>query len=457
MILLAGTTGELGRKIARELVRQRRLVAALSRNEETDRICEALMTVPVRGDLTNRASLSQACAGKEIVICSATAIGRDDETIEEVDGRGVQNLIAAASAAKVKHFVFLSFPEMKTQFELQTAKREAEAALEHGDMPYTVLQPWYFSSNWVWGEPFGYSRTRNRFTILGTGNEPNSWISPDDVAAVTAGVAGNPAYFRKKLEFGGAVPMTPRQIVDELKQAGANPEVDTVTVDDLQKAFDAAPDPRSRSISALRLEAAKGKIVQPGAVASMMRRDLRTELAASLRPMPSINFRDDDLIVAYGKPEAPTYIHVPAELYRNSPMTDQQLRATVDTVKDAAVVATFPKGGHVARKTVYLNLDKLRPVIPQGPQPPRTKVEPGSHTGGWQVVLQNRTAGHQDSLFLLKEEVLRQCTEFPSNTSVQTEDLDRLVGEGGVVAWLPLQGGTATGCACYLLNLTSFA
>jgi nucleoside-diphosphate-sugar epimerase len=61
----------------------------------------------VEGDLKDRASLDRACAGTAAVITTPTAIlsQQQGDTFASVDLRGQMQLIDAAGAAKVGHFV----------------------------------------------------------------------------------------------------------------------------------------------------------------------------------------------------------------------------------------------------------------------------------------------------------------------------------------------------------------
>ena len=64
---------------------------------------------PVIGDLKDADSLAACCTGVEAVVSTAnSALRGGDDTVESVDRQGSSNLIDAASAAGVRHFVFTS-------------------------------------------------------------------------------------------------------------------------------------------------------------------------------------------------------------------------------------------------------------------------------------------------------------------------------------------------------------
>jgi uncharacterized protein YbjT (DUF2867 family) len=63
------------------------------------------------------------------------------DSIQSVDLEGQLGLVQAASTAGVRHFVFISFPEVSVQFPLQDAKRAVERALVASGMSYTINAP----------------------------------------------------------------------------------------------------------------------------------------------------------------------------------------------------------------------------------------------------------------------------------------------------------------------------
>ena len=71
-ILLTGASGFVGGHLLQELIRQGHGVRALSRSEQSDRVLAAAGAQPVRGELTDQASLDQATQGVQAVFhCAA--------------------------------------------------------------------------------------------------------------------------------------------------------------------------------------------------------------------------------------------------------------------------------------------------------------------------------------------------------------------------------------------------
>jgi uncharacterized protein YbjT (DUF2867 family) len=115
MILVVGATGTLGAEICQRLRARRLAVRALVRATANQSRLSALSAAAVDlcwGDLKDAASLREACHGADVVIstASSTLSRQGGDSIETVDRQGQLSLIAAARAAGVEHFTFVSIP-----------------------------------------------------------------------------------------------------------------------------------------------------------------------------------------------------------------------------------------------------------------------------------------------------------------------------------------------------------
>ncbi|NLG63550.1 MAG: NAD(P)H-binding protein, partial [Candidatus Cloacimonetes bacterium] len=108
MIVVAGATGSLGSRIVEGLRERRENVRALVRPTSNHSALQQAGVPVIYGDLTQPATLERALAGARVVITTATTSKKNDDTIENVDVAGNQNLIEAARKAGVEHFVFIS-------------------------------------------------------------------------------------------------------------------------------------------------------------------------------------------------------------------------------------------------------------------------------------------------------------------------------------------------------------
>src|SRR5262245_66239391 len=85
---------------------------------------KALQPEVIIGYLKDRRSLDAACRGVTAVIstASSTLSRQEGDSIESVDRQGQVNLVDAAEAVGVKHFVLISFPNVDIDFPLQIGR-----------------------------------------------------------------------------------------------------------------------------------------------------------------------------------------------------------------------------------------------------------------------------------------------------------------------------------------------
>lgn len=107
-ILVTGATGKVGSRLAKRLAgrgdRVRALVREPRRASELGRDVEL-----VKGDLLDETSLADAVRGLDVVVhCAAFFRGATPEEAHAVNDLGTRHLFAAARAANVERFVFMS-------------------------------------------------------------------------------------------------------------------------------------------------------------------------------------------------------------------------------------------------------------------------------------------------------------------------------------------------------------
>lgn len=208
MILVVGATGLLGGAIAQHLLLQGQPVRILVRqNSPSEQLALQGMATsakslinagaqPVYGDLKDRTSLDAACAGIDTVITTANAALRGgDDNVESVDTQGTMNLIDAAKAAGVKHFIYTSVPaaDPNSPVPLFAAKAKCEAHLKESGLTYTILKPGVFMEVWtgmVIGVPL---RAGQPVTLLKQGATKAPFVSMADVAAYAIVSVEHPA------------------------------------------------------------------------------------------------------------------------------------------------------------------------------------------------------------------------------------------------------------------------
>jgi uncharacterized protein YbjT (DUF2867 family) len=256
MILIVGATGQLGCAVCRQLAAQGRAVRGLVRphNVAKAEALRAMGVETVAGDLKDPASLAKACHGIETVISTASATlsrcAGDD--IDSVDRQGQLNLVEAARAAGVRHFIFVSFPAFARAFPLQDAKRAVEARIQASGMAYTLLHPMHFREVWL-GPSLGFDLAGGTARLFGEGDGPVNWIALDDVRDAVAACVDNPRVANKTLPLAGVEALSQRQVAERFERHTGRPlTLQSMPLPDLEAMY-RSDDPLQQSFAALML------------------------------------------------------------------------------------------------------------------------------------------------------------------------------------------------------------
>lgn len=180
-VLVVGAHGQVGQHVTRLLAEHDDHSAyGMVRKPAYDADIEALGATPVRGDVTDPASLDDAFASRDAVIFAAGSGGED---VWGVDCEGAKHCVDAAEAHGVDRFVMLSSmgadaPESGPEGlqEYLEAKAEADDSLRESGLTWTIVRPGALTD-----EP-GTGRIRTG-SDLGWADEAEATIPREDVAA----------------------------------------------------------------------------------------------------------------------------------------------------------------------------------------------------------------------------------------------------------------------------------
>lgn len=231
-ILVVGATGQLGGTIVKKLLAIGKPVRILERqNSPSEAMAKQGLAFSAAelvsagaqaaiGDLRDRASLSQACQGVDVVITTANTVLRDFD-IEGVDLKGSISLIDTAKAMGVKHFIFISAfgSDPNSPDPVMRCKALVEQRLRESGLAYTILAPGVFMEVWVAmvvGNPL---RSGQPVTLVGKGDHHHSFVSRNDVADYAVAALDNPAAVNSVINIGGPTPYSWTEIVQIVRDA----------------------------------------------------------------------------------------------------------------------------------------------------------------------------------------------------------------------------------------------
>ncbi len=225
MILIVGASGHLGSAAARRLLEHGKAVRVMTRNPASVAQLKRLGAEVVSGDLRNPASLRNACQGVEQILACAHALnGKGDNNPHTVDDLGNRQLIEAAKATGVKHFIFISIrgasPESRLPFF--RIKSAVESSLHASGMPFTILRPTAYMD--LWGELIGLPiLQQGKATLFGSGNNPINFVAVDDVAAVACAVLEQGRALNQAIEVCGPENLSMNQVAQIFESLAGRP------------------------------------------------------------------------------------------------------------------------------------------------------------------------------------------------------------------------------------------
>ncbi len=221
MILVAGATGSLGRKIVRGLADKGRHVRALVRRPAALENFEHEGVSAVLGDLRDPDSLQRACEGVSVVVTTASVSKTGGDSVENVDILGNQHLIEAAARAGVQRFVFVSTlgAAEDSPVPVFRAKGITERRLRESGLPHTILQPNAFMDVWFPALVERQAFSGEPVTLVGESRRRHAFIAEADVAAFAVASLLGGGRGDTTLPLGGPEAMTMLQVVHAYEQA----------------------------------------------------------------------------------------------------------------------------------------------------------------------------------------------------------------------------------------------
>jgi NADH dehydrogenase len=229
-IVVAGGTGLLGREITSALLDAGHQVTVASRaNPEKDPLDPRARWV--RGDVMETDSLGEALAGSDVVVDAVQFPNSPIEnpkkglTFERIDLGGTKNLVDAAKAAGVGHFIGLSGvgAAEHAEYPWLRYKWQEEQHIIASGLTYTIFRP-----SWIYGERdvalnrfLGFAKFLPFIPVVGNGKTLVNPLFVGDLGVHVAAAVGNEAAKDRTFEMGGPTVMTMDEVIRvTLKVAG---------------------------------------------------------------------------------------------------------------------------------------------------------------------------------------------------------------------------------------------
>jgi nucleoside-diphosphate-sugar epimerase len=207
MILVTGGAGVMGRRLVQGLLDRGERVRVLDR--AGTRLDDPRVELR-HGDVTDPASLAGIFDGVDTVFhLAAILIAHDPSAFERVNVGGTRNVLAGASAAGVKQFIFVSSASVvypKTT-AYSRSKQECERLVRaQTGMHWTIVRP-TLAYNENGGEEFrmfmDYLRKFPVVPFIGRGGALKNPVHVDDLMQGFLAVVNNPVAYGKTYNFSG--------------------------------------------------------------------------------------------------------------------------------------------------------------------------------------------------------------------------------------------------------------
>jgi uncharacterized protein YbjT (DUF2867 family) len=220
VILVAGGTGLLGRRLIPRLTRRGMDVRVLTRDPAAAASLAACGVDVVVGDVRDPSSVRAAMVGVATVVAAAHGfVGPRGISPATVDRDGNGHLIDAAAQTGVD-VVLMSVVSASpdSPMELMRMKYAAEQHLRAGNTPWTIVRPTAFAELWI-GLMRETASKGGRPLVFGRGERLINFVAVDDVAALVDIAVGDASTRGEVLEIGGPEDLTFNQLAAMVQEA----------------------------------------------------------------------------------------------------------------------------------------------------------------------------------------------------------------------------------------------
>ncbi len=204
MIVVAGGSGELGRRVVATLTSAGESVRVLVRDAARARAVLGPEVEVLATDVRDQDAVAHAASGATAVVSAVHGLlGPAGSGPDEVDRQGNGHLAEAARQSGAT-FVLVSVLGASSTSPLERARAKFDAEQALTGSGWVVVRAAVFYETWV-AVMRGSAARLGRPLVMGAGERPMPFVSVDDVSAVVVRAATDRLLSGQVLEVGGAV------------------------------------------------------------------------------------------------------------------------------------------------------------------------------------------------------------------------------------------------------------
>jgi uncharacterized protein YbjT (DUF2867 family) len=219
MILVTGASGYVGGHLMARLKERGEAIRPLVRDLRAAERLRGAGVEPAVGNIADPASLRRAMEGVDTVIhLVAIIVEKGDATFGRINAQGTRNVVAAAQAAGVKRFLYMSEngAQDNPRYPYLQSKWQGEQAVIAGGIPYAILRPSliFGSGDRFFNTLAALVRGNPIVPIVGDGKSPFQPVWVEDVCTCFVKMLDDDSYLGREYNVGGPEQLSYEEMVD---------------------------------------------------------------------------------------------------------------------------------------------------------------------------------------------------------------------------------------------------
>lgn len=211
-VILFGSTGNLGKEIAKELVNQGYELTVVVRNEQKAKALSHIPSKYIIADVCNKSTLENILDKQDIVVSAlGKSVSPNDKsklTFREVDYSANANILNEATKAGIKKFIYVSAFHSEKYLHLEYFKvhHDFSELLKKSGIDYSIVKPPAIFSAFI---DMIEMAKKGQLVNIGKGDKRTNPIYEGDLAKITVEAINKP---NSIIEAGGKTIYTRKQL-----------------------------------------------------------------------------------------------------------------------------------------------------------------------------------------------------------------------------------------------------